>query len=100
MKTITPEIVDQVREATDIVDVVRTYLPLKQNGTGFVSFSPFCKEEIPSFRVDPQHQVFKCSSSGHGGDVIGFIVLMEKLTFDEAVRRLSLRAGISITAAD
>jgi DNA primase len=93
---IPPEIVDQVRHASDIVDVVGSYVPLKKAGAKFKALSPFQKEKTPSFYVNPQMQIFKCFSSGHGGDVFKFLMLMENMTFPEAVRRLAQRTGIAI----
>src|SRR5271156_117117 len=93
---IPPEIVEQVRHASDIVDVIGGYVPLKKSGAKFKALSPFNKEKTPSFYVDPVRQIFKCFSSGHGGDVFKFLMLLENLTFPEAVRRLAQRAGIVI----
>src|ERR1700759_1373694 len=93
---IPPEIVDQVRHSSDIVDVIGSYVPLKKAGAKFKALSPFNKEKTPSFYVDPARQMFKCFSSGHGGDVFKFLMLMENMTFPEAIRRLAQRAGIVI----
>jgi DNA primase len=93
---IPPEIVEQVRHASDIVDVVGGYVPLKKSGAKFKALSPFNKEKTPSFYVDPAKQMFKCFSSGHGGDVFKFLMLMENMTFPEAIRRLAQRSGIVI----
>src|SRR5271154_1850742 len=96
---IPPEIVDQVRHASDIVDVIGGYVPLKKAGAKFKALSPFNKEKTPSFYVDPTRQMFKCFSSGHGGDVFKFLMLMENMTFPEAIRRLAQRSGITIPEA-
>ena len=93
---IPPEIVEQVRNASDIVDVVGGYVPLKKSGAKWKALSPFNKEKTPSFFVDPTRQIFKCFSSGHGGDVFKFLELMENMSFPEAVRRLAQRAGVVI----
>jgi DNA primase len=93
---IPPEIVDQVLHATDIVDVIGSYVPLKKKGKEFSALSPFNKEKTPSFFVSPEKQIFKCWSSGHGGNVFKFLMLMENMTFPEAVRRLAQRAAIVI----
>ena len=88
-----------MRHASDIVDVVGGYVPLKKSGAKFKALSPFQKEKTPSFYVDPTRQIFKCFSSGHGGDVFKFLMLMENMTFPEAIRRLAQRAGIVIPEA-
>jgi DNA primase len=97
---ISPDIVEQVRHASDIVDVIGGYVPLKKAGSAYKALSPFQKEKTPSFNVNPQKQIFKCFSSGHGGDVFKFLMLMENMTFPEAVRRLAQRAGIAIPESD
>jgi len=93
---ISPEIVEQVRHACDIVDVIGGYVPLKKSGSKYKALSPFNKEKTPSFFVDPAKQIFKCFSSGHGGDVFKFLMVHDNMTFPEAVRRLAQRAGIVI----
>ena len=93
---IPPEIVDQVRHACDIVDVIGRYVTLKKAGAKYKALSPFNKEKTPSFFVDPAKQIFKCFSSGHGGDVFKFLMVHDNMTFPEAVRFLAQRAGIAI----
>jgi len=93
---IPPEIVELVRQATDIVDVIGGYVPLKRSGAKFKALSPFQKEKTPSFYVDPARQIFKCFSSGHGGDVFKFLMIHDHMTFPEAVRRLAQRANVVI----
>jgi len=93
---IPPEIVEQVRHACDIVDVIGRYVTLKKAGAKYKALSPFNKEKTPSFFVDPAKQIFKCFSSGHGGDVFKFLMVHDNMTFPEAVRFLAQRAGIAI----
>lgn len=93
---ISPETIERVRNAVDIVEVIDSYVPLKRSGAGYKALSPFNKEKTPSFNVNPEKQIFKCFSSGLGGDVFKFLMLYENLEFPEAVRRLAERAGIEI----
>jgi DNA primase len=93
---ISPELVDRVRQSSDIVDVIGSYVPLKRAGASYKALSPFNKEKSPSFYVNPQRQIFKCFSSGHGGDVFKFLMLYENIDFPNAVRRLAEKAGIPI----
>jgi DNA primase len=90
------DIIDQVRHGCDIVDVIGSYVPLKKAGSKYKALSPFNKEKTPSFFVDPTKQMFKCFSSGHGGDVFKFLMVMENMTYPEAIRRLAQRAGVVI----
>jgi DNA primase len=88
--------VEQVRAASDIVDVIGAVLPLKRAGANFVALCPFHKEKTPSFNVNPQRQIFHCFGCHKGGDVFGFIQEYENLSFPEAVRRLAERAKIPL----
>src|SRR5437016_1505020 len=87
---------EQIRAASDIIDVIGSYLPLKRAGANFVALCPFHKEKTPSFNVSPQRQIFHCFGCHKGGDVFRFIQDYENLTFAEAVRRLADRAKIQL----
>src|SRR5216684_8407355 len=87
---------DQIRAASDIVDVVGSYLPLKRAGANFVALCPFHKEKTPSFNVNPQRQIFHCFGCHKGGNVFSFVKEYENLEFPEAVRRLAERARIPL----
>jgi DNA primase len=86
----------QIRAASDIVDVVSAYVPLKRAGAGFVALCPFHKEKTPSFHVNPQKQTFHCFGCHKGGDVFTFVREIENISFLEAVRRLAERARIPL----
>ena len=87
---------EQVRAASDIVDVIGSYLPLKRAGANFVALCPFHKEKTPSFNVNPHRQIFHCFGCHKGGDVFTFVREYESLDFPEAVRRLADRAKIPL----
>jgi DNA primase len=89
-------VLEQIRAASDIVDVIGTYLPLKRAGANFVALCPFHKEKTPSFNVNPQRQIFHCFGCHKGGDVFAFVKEYENIDFPEAVRRLADRARIPI----
>ncbi len=86
--------IDEIRQSTDIVDVVSDYVRLQPSGQRFKALSPFTQEKTPSFIVSPDRQIYKCFSSGKGGNVFTFVMEMEKVTFPEAVEMLAKRAGI------
>lgn len=88
--------IDEVRQSSDIVDIVSDYVRLNPSGRHFKALSPFTQEKTPSFIVSPDKQIYKCFSSGKGGNVFTFIMEMEKVTFPEAVEMLAKRAGIDI----
>ena len=89
-------ILEQVRSANDIVEVIGSYFPLKRRGANFIALCPFHKEKTPSFNVHPAKQIWHCFGCGAGGDVFKFVMQYENLTFTEAVRRLADRAGIAL----
>src|SRR6266700_1604425 len=88
--------IEQIRAASDIVDVVGSYLPLKRTGANFTALCPFHREKSPSFNVNPHLQIFKCFGCQKGGDVFAFVKEYESLDFPEAVRRLAERARIPL----
>ncbi|CAF0693922.1 DNA primase [Candidatus Methylacidithermus pantelleriae] len=91
------KIIEEVRAANDIVEVIGGYVALRRAGSQYKGLSPFTAEKNPSFFVDPVKQVFKCWSSGHGGTVFDFIMLYENVDFLTALRRLAERAGIDLS---
>ena len=96
MPVIPQATIEQVRNASDIVDVIGSYVPLKRAGTNFIGLCPFHKEKTPSFNVSPSKQIFHCFGCHKGGDVFSFLREFENLTFVETVQRLAERARIPI----
>ncbi|MFQ5430126.1 MAG: DNA primase [Phycisphaerae bacterium] len=90
---------EQVRQASDIVDVVSQYVTLKRAGREFRALCPFHNEKTPSFYVVPEKQIFKCFGCSAGGDVFKFIQMKEGVGFREAMEMLATRAGITLAPA-
>ncbi len=90
------EIIQRVKEATDIVSVIGEYVPLKKSGTSYKGLCPFHSEKSPSFTVSPTRNGFHCFGCGKGGNVITFIMEMEKMPFPEALRLLADKANITL----
>src|SRR5262245_27513881 len=93
---ISPSALEQIRSASDIVDVIGGYLPLKRAGANFITLCPFHKEKTPSFYVNPHRQTFHCFGCHKGGDVFTFVQEYESLSFVESVKRLAERASIPL----
>ncbi len=91
-----PEFLEQLRERVSLVDVVSHHVKLQRRGREFVGLSPFKQERTPSFTVVPDKGFFHCFSSGEHGDVIGFLMRMEGLSFPEAVEKLAQAAGLEV----
>ncbi len=90
------EIIDEVRNANDIVDVISQYVQLKKKGTSYFGLCPFHNEKTGSFSVSREKQMYYCFGCGAGGNVITFLRNYENLTFPEALGQLAERAGISL----
>lgn len=80
-------------------DVIGRKVKLTKKGKEWVGLSPFTNEKTPSFYVNDQKRIFKCFSSGTGGDVINFVMETERLTFMEAVEKLAEEAGMQLPKA-
>lgn len=93
---LSPATRERIRAASDIVDVIGGYLPLKRAGANFTALCPFHKEKSPSFNVNPQRQIFHCFGCHKGGDVFTFVQEYENIGFMDAIRRLAERAKIPL----
>jgi DNA primase len=96
MAGISPATLERIRAASDIVDVIGAYLPLKKAGANFTALCPFHKEKTPSFNVNAHKQIFHCFGCHKGGDVFTFVKDYENIGFVDAVRRLAERAKIPL----
>jgi DNA primase len=90
------EIVDQVRERSDIVEVISRVVTLKRSGRGYLGLCPFHHEKTPSFHVEPSRGIFHCFGCGEGGDVIKFVMKTRGLGFGEALKELAAALGIRV----
>jgi DNA primase len=88
--------IDRIFEAADIVDVISDFVTLKKSGVNYKGLSPFTNEKTPSFMVSPSKGIFKDFSSGKGGNVVGFLMEHEKLSYPEALRYLARKYNIQV----
>lgn len=91
---INDEIIDKVKESSDIVDIISSYIHLKKSGANFVGLCPFHNEKTPSFTVSESKQYFHCFGCGEGGDSITFIMKKENLDFVDSVKLLADKYNI------
>jgi DNA primase len=89
-------IIEQVREQSNIVDVIGEHVRLKQSGRSFTGLCPFHKEKTPSFHVNPERGIYKCFGCGKAGNVITFVTEHQHVGFVDAVKILATRLGITI----
>lgn len=87
---------DKVKERADIEEVVNDYVPLKKKGQNLWACCPFHNEKSPSFSVSPAKQIYKCFGCGKAGDPIQFVMDIEGVGFNEAIRHLAQKYGIEI----
>jgi len=89
-------VIDEVKQRTDIVEVITRYVSLKKAGRNLVGLCPFHSEKHPSFFVYPEQQSWHCFGCNTGGDVFSFVIKKENIDFGEALRLLAERAGVTI----
>lgn len=94
------DVIEEVRAANDIIDVIGNYVNLKRRGASYQGLCPFHREKTPSFSVTPDKQIFHCFGCGVGGNVIRFIMKIENIGFTEAVEFLADRANITLPTYD
>lgn len=90
------EFIYQLRQSSPIEQVFESYVSIKRNGSTYKCLCPFHSEKTPSCTIYSDTQSFYCFGCGAGGDVISFIMRIENLSYIEAVRLLSDRAGIAV----
>jgi DNA primase len=96
MARFSPETVERVKAAADMVEIVSAHTDLRRQGERFVGLCPFHEERTPSFSVDPREKLYYCFGCEAGGDVFRFVEEKEGMTFPEAVERLGDRYGVEV----
>jgi DNA primase len=87
---------DKVKDRVDIVEVIGDYVPLKKKGQNMWACCPFHGEKTPSFSLSPAKQIYKCFGCGKAGDPIQFVMDIEGIGFQEAIRQLAGKYGIEV----
>lgn len=96
MKKIDRETVDRIISTADIVEVVSDFVTLKRRGANYMGLCPFHSERTPSFSVSKSKGICKCFSCGKGGSPVGFLMELEQMTYQEALRWLARKYNIPI----
>lgn len=94
------ELIEEVRSANDIVDVISGYVRLQKRGSSYVGLCPFHNEKTGSFHVSRDKQLYHCFGCGAGGNVFTFLREYENYSFTEAMESLADRAGIRLPAQE
>ena len=93
---ISDQTINDIKARADILEVVEDFVPLKKVGSNYRALSPFTNEKTPSFYVSPSKEIYKCFSSGKGGDAISFVMEIEGIGYIEALKYLAQKYGIEI----
>lgn len=96
MKKIDRETVQRILDTADIVDVVSDFVTLKRRGANYIGLCPFHNERTPSFSVSKSKGICKCFSCGKGGSPVNFIMELEQMSYQEALRWLARKYHIEI----
>lgn len=88
--------IEEVRNRSDIVDLVSSYLPLTRAGQNLKARCPFHEEKTPSFVVSPERQTFYCFGCREKGGVFDFVMKMERVEFGEALELLAEQTGVTL----
>lgn len=90
------EDISKILDATEIVDVINAFVPLKRRGVNYIGCCPFHNEKTPSFTVSPSKGIFKCFGCGESGNSVNFLMKHEHYSYPEALRFLANKYGIDI----
>lgn len=91
---------EEVRNATDIAQIIGERVPLRRAGRAWKGLCPFHAEKTPSFTVNPERQIWHCFGCNRGGDIFSFLMEIDNLSFPEALTLLAERAGIELRRAE
>ena len=100
MPQINQNIIEKVRQSSDILEVVGKYVNLKQKGNNYFGLCPFHNEKTGSFSVAPQKQIYHCFGCGSGGNVFSFLMNYQKISFPESVKMLAEQYNIPIKISE
>jgi len=89
-------LVEQIREAADIVEIVSEHTRLKRSGKTFRGPCPLHGGEGPNFSVDPSKGFYKCFVCGEGGTVYTFLMKHLGMSYPDAIRYVAERVGIEV----
>src|SRR6185437_16195579 len=94
MSKISPELLQKIKDAVNITEVVGEHVVLKKSGANFTGLCPFHSERTPSFSVSENKQLYHCYGCKKGGDLVSFVMEILGVSFPEALEELSVRAKV------
>lgn len=90
------ELILEIRNKSDIVDIIGSYIPLSKKGKNYFGVCPFHDDTNPSMSVSKEKQIYTCFSCGATGNVITFVMDYEKMNYKESLQILATRLGIDL----
>jgi len=96
MPRVPDHVVQEIKDRVSIREVVEDYVQLKKDGANYKGLCPFHQEKTPSFKVNESRGIFKCFGCGEAGNIYGFLMKIEGMSFPEALEKLAGRAGITL----
>jgi DNA primase len=94
------EKVSEIRDRSNILEVIADYVALKKAGKNHRGLCPFHSEKTPSFMVNEEKQIFHCFGCGEGGDVFTFLMKAGHFSFPQAVEELAKRYGVKLPSRE
>ena len=89
-------VIEKIKNEVDIVNVVSQYIDLSKKGRNYWALCPFHEDSNPSMSVSPEKQMYKCFVCGAGGGVFNFVSNYEKISFQEAVKKVGSTIGVDV----
>jgi DNA primase len=93
---IAKDTIDRIMDAARVEEVVSDFVTIKKRGSNYLGLCPFHNEKTPSFNVSPSKGIYKCFGCGRAGNVVGFVMEHEHLTYREALLWLAKRYNIEV----
>jgi DNA primase len=94
--SISQQTIQEIKSRIDIVEVIGDFVSLKKAGGNYRALSPFTNEKTPSFYVSPSKEIYKCFSTGKGGDALSFVMEVEGINYIEALKYMANKYGIEV----
>ena len=94
--SISQQTIQEIKSRIDIVEVIGDFVSLKKAGGNYRALSPFTNEKTPSFYVSPSKEIFKCFSTGKGGDALSFVMEVEGINYIEALKFMANKYGVEV----
>lgn len=89
-------IINEIKDKTDILDLVSEYVKLEKRGRNYIGLCPFHDEKTPSFTVSEDKQICHCFGCKQGGNVFQFTQEIKDISFVEAVKELGDRVNVAV----